>query len=119
VYIQFNKIFGAIMTFYVKQNDTSPSMLATLLDGYGVAIDLTASTVRFHMRLVGTDTATIDSAAQIVEEDNGVVRYIWVAGDTSVVGSYEAEFELTYVDGSIETFPNNGYIGVEITGDIT
>jgi hypothetical protein len=107
------------MSFYVKQNDTSPSMLATLKDGYGAAIDLTGSTVRFHMRLVGNETAMIDESAQIVEEDNGVVRYIWQTGDTSVVGSYEAEFELTYVDGSIETFPNNGYIGVEITGDIT
>tara|TARA_R110000868_G_scaffold38420_1_gene134446 strand:+ start:1287 stop:1610 length:324 start_codon:yes stop_codon:yes gene_type:complete len=107
------------MSFYIKQNDTSPSMLAVLKDGYDVVIDLTGTTVRFHMRLVGSNTHMIDSSADIVEEDNGIVRYIWQTGDTSVVGSYEAEFEITYSDGSIETFPNNGYIAVEITGDIT
>jgi len=38
------------MTFYVKQNDTSPAMLATLQDADGNAINLTAASVRFHMR---------------------------------------------------------------------
>jgi hypothetical protein len=31
---------------------------------------------------------------------------------------YSAEFEVTYSDGSIETFPNSDYIRVEIIDDI-
>ena len=36
----------------------------------------------------------------------------------SSAGMYSAEFEVTYGDGSIETFPNSDYIRVEIIDDI-
>jgi len=48
-----------------------------------------------------------------------LVRYNWIAADTDTIGSYQAEFEVTYADASIETFPNDGYIRVEIIDDIT
>ena len=107
------------MTFYIKQNDTSPSMAATLKDANDAAIDLTGATVRFHMRAVGASQVTVDAAATLVTPASGTVRYDWQADDTDTVGSYQAEFEVTYADGSIETFPNDGYIRVEITDDIT
>ena len=108
------------MTFYIKQNDTSPSIRATLKDGDGTVINLTDASVRFHMRTVGGTSTTTDSAASIVSPaTGGIVQYDWVAADTDTVGSYQAEFEVTYSDSSIETFPNNGYIRVEITDDIT
>lgn len=108
------------MTFHIKQNDTSPSIRATLKDGSGAVINLTDAVVRFHMRLVGATTTKTDSAASIVSPaTGGIVQYDWVAADTNTVGSYQAEFEVTFGDNSIETFPNNGYIRVEITDDIT
>lgn len=107
------------MAFYVKQNDTSPYMLATLKDANEAAVDITAASVRFHMRPVGSTTVTVDAAAVIVDAENGIVRYEWDAADTDTVGSYQAEFEVTYLEGDIETFPNNGYIRVEIIDDIT
>jgi hypothetical protein len=106
------------MTFYVKQNDTSPAMLATLQDANGSAIDLTAASVRFHMRAIGSGTATVDAAATIVTAASGIVRYDWEASDTATIGSYQAEFEVTYADTTIETFPNDGYIRVEIKDDV-
>lgn len=107
------------MTFYVKQNDTSPSMLATLQDADGNAVDITGATVRFHMRKIGRADVVVDAAAAIVTPISGLVRYDWIADDTSEIGSYQAEFEVTYADASIETFPNDGYIRVEIIDDIT
>jgi len=104
-------------TFYMKQNDTQPRMLATLQDGDGTAINLTGASVRFHMRTLGGSTV-VDAAATIVTAASGLVRYDWVAADTDTVGSYQAEFEVTYSDTTIETFPNSGYIRVEITDDI-
>jgi hypothetical protein len=108
------------MTFYIKQNDTSPKIQATLKDGDGDVINLTDAIVRFHMREIGETTTTTDASATVVSPaTSGVVQYNWAADDTDTVGSYQAEFEVEYGDGSIETFPNNGYIRVEITDDIT
>lgn len=107
------------MSFYIKQNDTVPSLRAALENGSGDAVDLTGATCQFHMRPLGSTTITVDASAQIVTEATGIVQYNWIAADTDTVGSYQAEFEVTYSDGTIETFPNNGYIRVEITDDIT
>lgn len=107
------------MTFYVKHNDTSPAMLATLQDAEGNAVNLTGATVRFHMRSVGGGNPVVDAAATVVTAASGIVRYNWVAADTDTAGTYQAEFEVTYADASIETFPNDGYIVVQIIDDIT
>lgn len=106
------------MAFYIKQNDTSPYLLATLKDGNGNLIDLTAATVNFHMRATGSSTATVDASAIVVDEDAGTVKYEWVTGDTATSGIYEAEFEVTYSGGVIETFPNDGYIRIVVTDDV-
>lgn len=106
------------MTFYIKQNDTSPAMLATLQDADGNAINLTGASVRFHMRTIGSSQTTVDAAATVVTAASGIVRYAWDAADTATVGSYQAEFEVTYSDASIETFPNDGFIRVKITDDV-
>jgi hypothetical protein len=106
------------MTFYIKRNDTSPSMLATLQDADGDAVNITAASVRFHLRPIGSQTVTVDEAATIVTALDGLVRYDWQAADTDTIGSYQAEFEVTYEDGTVETFPNDGYIRVEIISDI-
>ena len=106
------------MTFYIKQNDTSPALLATLQDADGNAVNVTGGSIRFHMRQIGSTAVDVDEAAVIVTPLQGTVRYDWLAADTAEIGSYQAEFEVTYADASIETFPNDGYIRVNITGDI-
>lgn len=94
------------MAFYIKQNDTSPSIQAALKDASGTAINLTGASVQFHMEDV-TGTLKVDAAMTVTDASNGVVQYDWVSGDTNTVGTYYVEFEVTYADSSIETFPNN------------
>lgn len=106
------------MTFNIKQNDTGPAMLATLQDANGNAINLTGASVRFHMRSVGGGNPIVDAAATVVTAASGIVRYNWAAADTDTIGTYQAEFEVTYADASIESFPNDGYIAVQIVDDI-
>lgn len=106
------------MSFYIKQDDTTPSLRADLKNGNGDAVDLLDATVRFHMREIGSTNVVIDSDATVISEPGGTVQYDWVTGDTSDVGSYQVEFEVTYSNGGIETFPNNSYIRVEIISDI-
>ena len=106
------------MTFFIKQNDTSPTLDATLKDANDAAVDLTGATVRFHMRKVGKGAAVVDSAATIIGALTGQVRYAWSASDTALIGTYNGEFEVTYSDNSVETFPNNGFISIEVTDDL-
>jgi len=106
------------MTFYIKRNDTTPSLRADLKNGSGDSVDLLDATVRFLMRPIGATTVTVQQPAVVVSEPGGTVQYNWVAADTDVIGSYQAEFEVTYPNGAIETFPNNSYIRVEIISDI-
>jgi hypothetical protein len=107
------------MTFYIKQNDTVPSIRATLQNGNGDPVDLINATVRFHMRAIGANNTTVDAAAVVVSAEAGIVQYNWIADDTDTIGSYQAEFEVTYPDSTVETFPNDGYVRIEIIDDIT
>jgi len=107
------------MSFQIKENDTTPSLRAALLNGSGDPVDLINTTVKFHMRPIGSSTASIDATASIISVPNGIVQYNWVSGDTSNIGSYQAEFEVTYSDGNVETFPNSRYINVEIIDNIS
>lgn len=105
-------------TFYIKQNDTSPSIAGTCQDANGDPINLTGGSVRFHMRAKSDGTTKVDAAATIVGATDGTIKYAWAAGDTDTNGRYEAEFEVTYADTTVETFPNAGYITVVVKDDI-
>jgi len=103
--------------FSIKRNDTSPSLSGTCTDASGAAIDISGATVRFHM--LDTDGNTVvDAAAVIASGSGGVARYDWVAADTDVAGGFRGEFEVTYADGTIETFPNTSYIPIRIYEDL-
>ena len=106
------------MTFFIKQNDTRPAITATLIDGDGSLASLSGATVVFKMRKVGSTSATVDSSASITSTANSEVTYTWSGSDTATVGSYEGEFQVTYSSGGVQTFPNSGYIQIEIVDDI-
>lgn len=103
-------------TFYLKKGDTSPSLLYAL---HPTSVVLTGATVRFNMRLAG-GAVKVNRAVAVIVTDTGTptVRYDWNAGDVDTAGVYEAEFEVTYPGGAVETFPNADYIRVKITEDI-
>lgn len=94
------------MAFTIKQSDTSPSIQATLQDSDGNAVNINGASVRFHMKAVG-GAVVIDQPMTIVNAAGGIVRYDWQTGDTDTPGTYYVEFEVTYSDNTIETFPNN------------
>lgn len=106
-----------MMAFTIKQNDTSPALQATLQDYAGTPINLVGATVRFHLK--GLDgSLVVDAPMTVTNALGGVVRYNWQAADTDVVGTYSAEFEVTYLDLSVETFPNTDNIAVVITPEL-
>jgi len=108
------------MSFTIKTGDTSPAIEYTLLEPDGTTPQsLVGASVRFHMRLQNTSgDAAVDSAATITDDAGGGVRYSWATGDTAIAGTYDAEFEVTFSDGTVETFPNSNFITVIIPESI-
>ena len=106
------------LQFYIKQNDSSPVIRAKLKGAGGASLNLSTATVSFRMQRSAGDTV-IQGAAQIFDAAEGTVEYEWLSGDTSVAGFYLAEFEVTYSDGKVETFPNLGNIQVNITPELS
>ena len=106
--------------FHIKQNDTSPSLEVFLQDDKGRIVSTTGGTVVFHMRLLSDLSSKIsDGSVVIVNGAAGHVRYAFAAADTDTSGTYQGEFEVTFSNGKIETFPNDGYIKIVITDDVS
>lgn len=106
------------MAFSIKQNDTSPSIRANIVDYNGEPVNITGGSVRLHMKEVGGDGTLIVKNMSILDAQNGLVQYDWVVGDTADVANYNAEIQVTYADGEIETYPNAGYFSIIVTAEL-
>lgn len=104
--------------FYLKAADTKPDLTATLLDAAGVAVNLTGATVEFAMKKNGGSSTKVSAAATLVTPSAGTVKYVWQSADTDTPGDYNAEFEVTFGDGTVLTFPNSGYFTINIAAEI-
>lgn len=113
----------------MKQHDTAPPIVQTLTEpGRTRALDLTnAVTVRFVMRLPGSPRAKVDDDAtvlQATDPDSGLianrgrVMFPWIPEDTDETGVFNAEFEITWRDGTRQTWPGDGYLQVIVTADL-
>lgn len=102
------------MEFQIKRGDTSPSLRFSLIPD---DITLAGASVQFQMRQIRGATV-IDVPAQIITTLPPVVQHNWTAGQTDDAGSYQAEFRVTYADGAVETFPNCGFIVVNVCEDV-
>ncbi len=96
-------------TFTLKRGDTAPALRYALLPE---TVDLTGASVVFV--LDGGERLP----ARIITANPPVVQYDWQPGDTDRAGVRRAEFEVTYPDGAIETWPNAGYLLVSVVEDL-
>jgi hypothetical protein len=109
----------AAPTFYIKQNDTRPELDVFLRDDKDRSINVTGATVKFNMRNSADNTVKIDTGAvTTVSSTAGRVKYSFTSANTDTAGNFEGEFQVTFVGGQVETFPNDGYIKVIITDDV-
>ena len=105
--------------FYIGQNDTGSPITRDLKDAFGAPVNVTGASVTFSMRVKPAGTVKVDgAAATIVSAGIGRVRYTFSASDTNTADEYESEFECTFSNGTIQTFPNRGYIPVFVQDDI-
>jgi hypothetical protein len=103
------------MAIIIKQNDTRDALKATLSNENG-AVDLTGCSVRFIM--AKRKRIKVDRPPVIEDAINGIVWFVFEQGDTDEANTFQAEFEVTFPDNRIETYPNNDYLTIEIKSDL-
>lgn len=98
--------------FVMKVGDTSPAFEFQLKDENADPVDITGFNevrVLIYDRQDGTLLVDDNTAGNVSVTDgaNGIGQYEWQSGDTSAPGKYQAEIEVTYSDGTKETFPRD------------
>lgn len=119
--------------FTIKRNDTRPiieialTRATVMAPGSIVQVPaLLASQAAWpliasQVKLLGKLTqplSTFGGPMSIASALGGVVRYAWQAVDTDQEGIFQSECEVTYSDGGIETFPEDGYLSINIVADL-
>ncbi len=107
------------MPFEIKRGDLEPALNATLKQGDGMPIDLSAAvSVRALVRHATTQMLAVDRVVPVVSATGGMVQIVWVTGETAIDGPYEVEFEITWPGGRPQTVPSNGFFNFLIYPDL-
>lgn len=103
-------------TVTVKRNDSQVEFGDSLTVD-GVAVDLTYAIVLFLMLHANgtlvTGTATIDAVPS-----TGLVTYTATAANLAATGKYRQEWQATFPDGRVLTFPSTGWNTVLVIDDL-
>jgi len=110
------------MVYKIKRGDTSPKIKFTLRNKNG-SVDIRGyQDVQFFMRDSDKEYVVVaDNIAgnvDVTDAEFGRVEYQWSSGDTDEIGNFEAEIQVEFADGNIETFPNDGYVEIQVMEDI-
>lgn len=109
------------MTFTITQGDSSPSLVSAL-GTTSSTVDLSnAQEIKFIMedkyeRVVINEG--LQDSVNILDAANGKVEFIFDQSQTKTAGSYQAEWEVQFINGAIETFPTRSKIDIEIVEQI-
>lgn len=93
------------MTVTFVQGDTAPTVLATIHDQTDPTqpLNLSNATVKFQMRGANDRYYRVNASCTIVNAATGEVSYTWGDHDLDVSGDYIVQFEVTYLNGKIQT----------------
>lgn len=103
-----------IRSLSYKVNDRSPSLQVSLRYEDGTFVDLTGASVNFVMTPQGQQTPLINNPCVVVDVPSSQVRYDWRIGDTSTLGTFQAEFQVVYPGGKQQTVPSHDYFYITI-----
>lgn len=111
------------MAFTIKKGDTLPDIQAALTSGTTsatqTAVDLTTATsIILVLKSTSGGQASRKTGSVVGGPTNGIVKYIWQAGDTATSGVFNAEWEITFSAGRIQSFPNDSYFQIIIFDDL-
>ena len=88
------------------QGNTAPDIVAQLHDELTPTIPLnltTATSVRFQMRKPYDKLFQVDAAAVVTNPSQGLVYYSWGPKDLNIDGEFDAQWEVHWGDGKVQT----------------
>tara|TARA_R110000868_G_C10831439_1_gene759407 strand:- start:330 stop:668 length:339 start_codon:yes stop_codon:yes gene_type:complete len=109
-------------TVKIKADDTAiefTNPAGEPLEIDGVTVNLTGASIKFLLRMLDAPytqyslTAAIDGTAT-----DGNVTYTLGTGFPTTPGQYRQEWQVTFADSTILTFPSSGYNVLEIVNDL-
>jgi hypothetical protein len=103
----------------LKRGDRRPSFKGQCLDGTTPVNLTTATSAKLILK---SGSLTVTPTLVIEDATLGKVRYDWTAGDLTGVlaaaATYRAEVEVTWNDGTKQTFPGGDYGTVIVVSDL-
>lgn len=112
--------------FYIGQNDHGESLSDTLEDSTGAPVDISGATITLTVAPLAGGSPILNAVAASNDQNGngsdgskGKVHYVWQAADTAAAGLYLGRWTVTYAGGQVQSFPNGGYILIEITAPAT
>lgn len=114
--------------FEIKKGDVGKIIRSVLRDENYEATNLEQATlVKFNMAEYRTGVSKVSATAS-VEQTNiispeeggnrGAVHYAFQSADINTVGIYSGEWEVTWNDGSVTTYPTPGYLKIRVSTDL-
>jgi hypothetical protein len=101
----------------LKRGDTAPRFRARVLDGTTPLSLIAAASVKLLMKGNGISLALPVTIEPQTGNDGWVYRN-WAATDLAVAGVYQGELEVTWGDGTIQTFPGDSTFTILVSQDL-
>jgi hypothetical protein len=110
----------SVDVFAIKKGDREPVLRRTLTDASGAVLSLEGGdTVVFNMGIPGESVKVNAGACTIIDGPGGVVEYAWADGDTSEVGTFRGEFQITRaVTLKKRTVPTRNWLRIKVYEEI-
>lgn len=89
-------------TYKIKQNDSLPNFTKQIQPSKTMS---GIASVDFHMEDRASGTLVVSNSGIVESESDKKLSYTWPNSGTQNSGSYYGEFEVTYNDSGIESFP--------------
>ena len=98
--------------WHTVTGDDAVSLVMTLLDDDGTAVDITAAvSANLLVKAEGATGAATVFACTLTTPASGIVTAVPTFASS---GKYNGEVEVTFGDGSTRTFPTNGVLNITV-----
>ena len=96
----------AVMSFDLVVGDLEPDIIFQALEN-SIPKNL-SSTTAIVLQWLKPDATVVVVTLTAVNLTLGLVKYVWVSGDTLLAGTHAGRIVVTYTNGDVQTFPSDG-----------